>query len=134
MHDSLDSSSFRVDPPAISSEEPPEEVAEERTPRRQTSKIKSRDEPLDNEEKLLRAVQRIESMLEVFLRQSLRPVLDKEFEDATARAIYEATGDKTVREIAQEVGVGIATVSRTWSRFEGLGLVIKDGSRYKRIF
>lgn len=83
---------------------------------------------------LIAAVGRIENLLMILVRRAVQPVLEEELKDSTARAIYEATGEKTAREIAQATGVGVATVSRTWARWESLGLVVKEGSRYRRPF
>jgi DNA-binding transcriptional regulator YhcF (GntR family) len=76
---------------------------------------------------------RIETLLTLLAKRSIRPLLEQELSEPIARKIYEATGDKTVREIAEETGVGIATVSRTWARWETLGIVTKEGTRYRRV-
>lgn len=83
---------------------------------------------------LVEAVRRIEDLLTILVRRAVRPALEEELKDSTARAIYEATGEKTAREIAQATRVSVATVSRTWTRWEALGLVVKDGTRYRRLF
>lgn len=83
---------------------------------------------------LIAALGRIESLLMILVRRAVQSALEEELKDPTMRAIYEATGEKTAREIAQAAGVGVATVSRTWSRWESLGLVVKEGARYRRPF
>jgi DNA-binding transcriptional regulator YhcF (GntR family) len=76
---------------------------------------------------------RIEALLTLLAKRSIQPLLEQELSEPIARKIYEATGDKTVREIAEETGVGIGTVSRTWARWETLGIVTKEGTRYRRV-
>ena len=83
---------------------------------------------------LLATLERIENLLMILVRRAVQPALQEELKDSTARAIYEATGEKTARDIAQTTGVGVATVSRTWARWESLGLIVKEGSRYRRPF
>jgi len=77
---------------------------------------------------------RIEHLLSLLARQAVRETLEKELETETARAVYAKTGTKTAREIAQEVNVGIATVSRMWNRWEELGLLVKEKGRFSRVF
>ena len=85
-------------------------------------------------EGILPVLSRIEALLRVLVRHEIQPVIEEELKDPTLKGIYEATGEKSVREMSQQVGVGVATVSRTWARWEALGLVAKDGTRYRRLF
>lgn len=68
----------------------------------------------------------------IIARVALRPVLEEQLKDPVGRTVYEGTGEKTVREIATAAGVSISTVSQRWQRWEELGLVVKDGPRYRR--
>lgn len=98
--------------------------------RRRANRPRSVDREVEPQ---LATLLRIEALLTLLAKRSIQPLLEQELIDPTARKIYEATGNKTVREIAEETGVGIGTVSRTWSRWEGLGIVTKEGTRYRRV-
>lgn len=110
------------------------EESDRSTRQKRSATPNAQEKSLSTSEQLVASLSRIEELLGILVRQSVRPALAQEFEDPISKAIYLATGDYTAREIAQKVGVGIATVSRAWARFEGLGLVMKEGSRYRRIF
>jgi CRP-like cAMP-binding protein len=106
-----------------------------RRPPARRSVVSGAEATLEGDERsLIAAVTRIESLLMILVRRAVQPALEEELRDTTARAIYDATGEKTAREIAQATGVGVATVSRTWARWEALGLVVKEGTRYRRPF
>jgi hypothetical protein len=116
----------------VSSEISPEEAPRSRRPRRAgRSTPASPDGPVDP---VLGSLFRLEGLVATLVRVALRPVLEEELKEPSAQAIYEATGEKTAREIASAVGVGVATVSRTWTRWAALGLVVKDGTGYRRAF
>jgi hypothetical protein len=84
---------------------------------------------------LLTSVQRIETLLSVLTRLTLRETMAAEIgETGVARKVYDATGKSSVREIAAETGLGVATISKYWTRWESLGLLIKDGQRYTKTF
>jgi hypothetical protein len=89
---------------------------------------------VSTEDPVVTSLLRIEGLLRTLVRISMRSVMDEELKEPAARAIYEATGDHTAREIAAAAGIGVGTVSRTWSRWETMGLVVKDGTRYRRAF
>lgn len=90
--------------------------------------------PEGSTDPVLASLLRLEVLVATLTRVALQPVLEKELKDPAAQVIYEATGEKTAREIASTAGVGLGTVSRTWARWAGLGLVVKDGTGYRRAF
>lgn len=98
--------------------------------RRRTSPARAAGRDVDPQ---LAAILRIEALLTLLAKRSIQPLLVQELKDPIARKIYEATGDKTVREIAEEIGVGLGTISRMWSRWEVLGMLTKEGTRYRRV-
>jgi DNA-binding transcriptional MocR family regulator len=79
-------------------------------------------------------VRRIEQLLTILTRQALRVSISAALEDQTARRLYELTGLKTSREIAQQLDLSPSTVSAYWTRWEALGLVVKEGQRYRKTF
>jgi hypothetical protein len=117
---------------AVSSEISPEEAPRARRPRRSgRSTPTSPDGPVDP---VLASLFRLEGLVSTLVRVALRPVLTEELKEPSAQVIYEGTGEKTAREIAIAAGVGVATVSRTWTRWAALGLIVKDGTGYRRAF
>jgi hypothetical protein len=82
---------------------------------------------------LLASMERIERLLTALTRQALAATLESELADPKARAVYDATGARTTREIAEATGLALATISKLWNRWESLGLVTRDGQRYRRV-
>lgn len=89
------------------------------------------DQAVDHQ--ILASLRNIENLATVIARYVMRELVAIELASDQAREIYERTGEKTAREIAAEVGIGIATVSRYWTRWEALGLVAKNGSRFRKV-
>jgi hypothetical protein len=83
---------------------------------------------------LLSTAKRIESLLEILTKQALRDSFDAELADPVAASVYDLTGERTARDIAVHTGLGIASISRLWTRWERLGIVVKDGQRYRKTF
>ena len=44
------------------------------------------------------------------------------------------TGKNTVREISKKTKVATGSISKIWSQWEEIGLVIKEGQKYKKVF
>jgi hypothetical protein len=83
---------------------------------------------------LVAATRRIEQLVEILAKLSLRQVMAEELSDPIAEALYKATGTKTITEISAEIGWSAATISRTWTRWNRLGLLVKNGRSYRRTF
>lgn len=77
-------------------------------------------------------LQRIESLLKLLVKLQLKPILETELADEQSRKVYEMTGENTAPEIANATALGLGTVSGKWTRWEQPGLVVKDGSRYRK--
>lgn len=82
---------------------------------------------------MLAHLKKIEELLTVLVRNRLSDVLDQELRDGNMRQLYELTGACTARELAQKTDLSIATISRVWQKWENLGLVIKEGKKYRRV-
>jgi len=81
---------------------------------------------------LLETAHGVEKLLSVIAKQMLRQVMTEELADEKAVTVYSATGEKTITEIAALTGWSPATISRTWSRWERVGLLEKNGRSYRK--
>lgn len=88
----------------------------------------------DSIAELVSATRRIEQLVEILAKQSIRQVMADELSDPDSEALYNATGTKTITEISTEIGWSPATISRTWARWSRAGLVVKVGRSYRRTF
>jgi hypothetical protein len=88
----------------------------------------------ENEAKILASVQRIERYLEILTKQSIRAVMAEELSAPGSEALYLATGEKTITEIAEDIKWSPASISRAWTRWHRLGIVSKDGRGYRKTF
>jgi hypothetical protein len=83
---------------------------------------------------LIASTRRIEQLLEILAKQSLRAIMAEELSDPESEALYKVTGTKTISEISTEIEWSIATISRTWTRWHRLGILVKDGRGYRKTF
>jgi DNA-binding MarR family transcriptional regulator len=78
-------------------------------------------------------LERIEMWLNVLVRIQLAPILDRETSDPRSAQLYELTGEVPAKEIAKKLKCSMTTVSDSWKRWERLGLLVKEGSRYRKV-
>ncbi len=77
---------------------------------------------------------RIQELLEVLVRTQLGPVLQSQLADPERKQIYEMTGtDLTIKEIGTRLGISVGKISGIWAEWERVGLITKDGKRYRRM-
>jgi Fic family protein len=81
----------------------------------------------------LQALRRIEDLLTVLARAALADRIDEIMSDKMHRLILEQTGKLTVTQLAEKTGVSAMTISRLWQKWEQIGLLAKDGKRYRRV-
>ncbi|MGD8456020.1 MAG: hypothetical protein PVF83_06530 [Anaerolineales bacterium] len=84
-----------------------------------------------NEEKL-DTLRNIEKYLKILVAIQLSPFLEEELKDKDNKKIYGMTGEKTVTEISEAVGLSTGKISGLWKRWESLGLLVKEGQSYKK--
>lgn len=78
-------------------------------------------------------LRRIEDLLTALVKSKLTSVIEQELSDPKMKKLYELTGECTVRELSKETGFSIATISRVWQRWENLGLIVKEGKKYRKL-
>ena len=78
---------------------------------------------------------RTNELLAILVKSQLAPALERELARAEHRKLYDLTGgDLPVNQIAAKIGLSAGTISALWNRWEELGLLIKTGKRYRRVF
>lgn len=77
---------------------------------------------------------RVEELLTVIAKATLAPVLREELADERMAKLYEMTGNKTAEDARKTLKIAKATVIDTWKRWEMLGLVVKNGKSYRKVF
>lgn len=84
-------------------------------------------------EELVALARRQNELLTVIAKAAVADKLASELAAPKARKLYELTGGALpVKEISKKVGLGAGSISRLWQRWEQLGLLIKDGKRYRK--
>jgi len=87
---------------------------------------------MNSESELLDVMKRVEELLFVCAKAALAPHFDRECADDRLRRLYELTGVKSAEQICKELRMSKETVSKTWQRWETLGLLAKDGRGYRK--
>lgn len=78
---------------------------------------------------------RTSELLTVLAKIQLSEVLEAELADPKKRKLYDLTGGPHPRPtIESKVGMSGGAISGHWKRWEQLGLLVKDGKSYRRIF
>ncbi len=86
-----------------------------------------------SEAEMLGLLRKNNELLTLLAKCAMADVLERELADPKQRALYQHTDGKlTVRAISKEVGLATGSISRTWQRWEQLGLLVRDGNRYRR--
>lgn len=78
---------------------------------------------------------RTNELLTALLKNRLAPELEREFEDADKKKLYEMTGSgMTISEISKKLELSTGKISGIWKRWEQMGFLTKDGAQYRKIF
>lgn len=88
---------------------------------------------MNQELDIVARLRRIEDLLTALVKSKLTSVIEQELSDPKMKKLYELTGECTVRELKKKTGFAIGTISRIWQRWENLGLIVKDGKRYRKV-
>jgi len=77
-------------------------------------------------------LKRIVELLTVLAKAQLSDVVKSQLKDKRHRQLYELTGQLSIRELSRRTGFSIGKISGIWQQWEQVGLLIKDGSQYKK--
>ena len=93
-----------------------------------------KNKPEKNSE-IVSLLRRNNELLTVLAKTQLGEVLEKELSDPKHRKLYELTGKNVpVKQIASKIKISTGVISQTWQRWERMGIVIKEGKQYRRVF
>jgi len=81
----------------------------------------------------LEVLERIERLLRILVKSGLREVAAVELADTKLEKLYRLTGDYPISDLVQRTGYSAGKISGIWQRWERLGLLVKDGSRFVRV-
>lgn len=83
---------------------------------------------------LAQLLRRTNELLTILAKKALQDVLEDELRTDRNRDLYELTGGTiSVRAISKKVHSSLGSISRKWQRWEELGLLVKDGGRYRKV-
>jgi hypothetical protein len=88
---------------------------------------------MDEKGEIIASLRRLEASLEILVKAQLAPVAEVEFANQKMATLYELTGHATQPEIKKRLRISANTISDTWKRWERLGLLVKDGQRYRKV-
>lgn len=77
---------------------------------------------------------RLTELVEALTRMKLAEALGKELRDDEERKLYEFTGKKPVKELANMTGFSVGKISGLWQEWASKGLLVKHGKSYRKLF
>jgi len=85
------------------------------------------------DEDLRAALQRIEELVRAIARVQIAMVLERELADEKMRQLYALTGTVTAGKVTKRLKCSATTVANAWQRWERLGLLVREGRRYRKV-
>ncbi len=89
---------------------------------------------MSQEKEVILRLSNIEKLLTVLVKNQLAREIEKEMEDSKKKKLYELTGKYGVQDIAKKMKCSVGWISGVWKRWDQLGLIIKHGKGYVKIF
>jgi len=77
---------------------------------------------------------RIEELLLILIKINAAPVIKTELCTPEMQELYEMTGQRTIKIISKKLGISTGKILAIWKRWTELGLLIKEGKSYKKIW
>ena len=75
-------------------------------------------------------IDRLTELVEALVRMRISEALEKELDDSRKKKLYELTGKKTQRELADITGMSVGTISGLWQRWHSKGILRRKGKFY----
>jgi len=78
---------------------------------------------------------RTNELLTILVKIELQSVISTELAEPKKRELYELTGSTLpVTDLAKRLGMSTGAISRTWQKWNEIGLLVKHGGKYRRTF
>jgi len=78
-------------------------------------------------------LERIELLLQSLVKMQAALLERDAFDSGGERVAYEMTGSATTTQICKAAHISATTLSNMWTRLERMGLLKREGNRYKRL-
>lgn len=78
-------------------------------------------------------LKRIELLLQSLVKMQAALLERDAFPSGGERVAYELTDSATTKQICKSAHISATTLSNMWTRLEKMGLLKKEGNRYKRV-
>lgn len=87
-----------------------------------------------NADYLAQLLLRTNELLTVLAKAAVKPALETELSTPQRRKLYDLTGgDFSIDQISKKLRMSTGAISTLWQRWESVGLLIKDGKRYRKV-
>jgi hypothetical protein len=83
-------------------------------------------------DEIAQSLKAIEKQLDILVRFRYAEIKKQAFSNETEEKVFELTGVKARNEICSELKISPNTLSELWSKWLELGLLVKQGSSYKK--
>lgn len=77
---------------------------------------------------------RLVTFVEALARMKVAELAERTLKDANEKKLYEFTGKKPVKELADITGFSVGKISGLWQEWHAKGLLVKDGKSYRKLF
>jgi len=84
-------------------------------------------------DEIIKSLNNIEKQLELLVRFNYAQIKKQAFENEAEEKVFEMTGVKGQKEICSELHISPNKLSDLWNKWFDMGLLIKQGSSYKKI-
>jgi len=81
----------------------------------------------------LQVMLRVEELLRHIVKLHASAILQAELQGEFEKKLYELTGSVKREDILKKLKCSPNRISETWSRWEQLGLLVKDGKSYRKV-
>ena len=83
-------------------------------------------------DEIAQSLKNIEKHLEVLVRFNYSQIKKQAFENESEEKVFEMTGVKGQKEICSELHISPNKLSDLWNKWLDIGLLIKEGTSYKK--
>lgn len=89
---------------------------------------------MSEQDDILAVLKRLDLLLTSLVKWHIAHRIDEVKADKTNRTLYENVGVLKQTELAKKAGIAQSGVSETLQKWEAEGLLVKEGTQYRRLF